>query len=156
MNEKTYKVKRIENGTAIDHITPGKAMRCLRLLDPNTDNVILMGMNVDSKKMGEKDFIKIEDYYPTKKEVNKVSMIAPEATINKIKNKKVVEKEKVTVPDKIKGNIECKNPKCATNHEPHLTPEYKTENVDPIELRCSYCDSVLKEEDITKQRFSPD
>ncbi len=155
MNESKDKVKRIENGTVIDHIRPSKAMRCLRLVNPDTENTIMIGMNMDSERMKEKDFIKIEDYYPTEKEVNKIALIAPEATINTIKNEEVIEKEKVSVPKEVTGNIECINPKCATNHEGYLTPSYETENVDPLELRCKYCDEVLKEKDITEQRFAP-
>lgn len=147
------RVKRIENGTVIDHIAPGKAMRCLRLVNPDTDNVILIGMNVDSEKMGEKDFIKIEDYYPTKKELNKIALIAPQATINTIKNEEVKEKTRVEVPEKVSGNIKCINPECATNHENYLTPEYETDSIDPIKLRCKYCDEVLKEKNLVKQRF---
>lgn len=151
--EKTKKVRAIDNGTVIDHITPGKAMRCLRLINPKTDKPLFIGMNVDSGKMGKKDFIKIENYYPTGEEIDKVSLIAPNATINTIEEGEVEGKRRAEVPKEVKGEIKCINPKCVTNNEDYITPRYLAEGVQPLKLRCTYCDEVLTEEDIVRQRF---
>ncbi len=86
--ETRIKVRAIENGTVIDHIEPGKAMRCLRLMNPRIRKPLYLGMNAESNKMNKKDFIKIEDYYPTEGETNRIALISQKATINTIKKAK--------------------------------------------------------------------
>ena len=143
-------IQNIENGTVIDHIPAGKAMKCLELMRLETKNTLLIGMNMDSAKMGLKDFIKIEDYYPSEEETAIISLIAPSATISTIKKGRVVGKKKVKTPEQITGVFKCINPKCVTNTEKHVTPKFKVESVKPLVLRCLYCDKQMKEEELTE------
>ena len=56
------KIRAIENGTVIDHITANKALHILKILglpDETTKNVTI-AMNVSSKEIGRKDILKIE------------------------------------------------------------------------------------------------
>lgn len=61
-------------------------------------------------------------------ELNKIALIAPNATINIVKNAEVVEKQKVTLPEIIEGIVYCTNPNCISNdsREP-ITSKIKVE-----------------------------
>ena len=55
------KIKAIENGTVIDHITANKSLHILKVLglpDEDTKNVTI-AMNVSSAEFGRKDILKI-------------------------------------------------------------------------------------------------
>ena len=88
------KIKDIENGTVIDHIPAGKAVKVLEALGQKKD-IILAAINVSSTKMGQKDVLKFENRFLAADELKKIKPIAPAATINTIKGTKVVEKKKV-------------------------------------------------------------
>ncbi len=51
-----------------------------------------MLLNVASEKLGKKDVVKIENKVVSEEEASKIALIAPDATLNIIKNWKVVEK----------------------------------------------------------------
>ena len=148
------KIKAIENGTVIDHITANKALHILKVLglpDSETKNVTI-AMNVSSNEIGRKDILKIENRELDHKELNQVALIAPKATINIIRNFEPVKKDKIILPDKISSIIKCTNPKCITNNknEP-ITPVFNVINKYPPVVRCHYCEKLIKTEDIEKQ-----
>jgi aspartate carbamoyltransferase regulatory subunit len=107
-------VRRIKDGTVIDHIESGKALLVLRTLDitGKEGNVITVALNVPSSKHNKKDIIKVENRFLEKNETNKLALIAPHATINIIKDYKLVEKRKIQLPDSIVGVFKCTNLKC--------------------------------------------
>ena len=154
-NSKTeLKIKAIENGTVIDHITANKALHILKVLglpDSETKNVTI-AMNVSSNEIGRKDILKIENRELDHKELNQVALIAPKATINIIRNFEPVKKDKIILPDKISSIIKCTNPKCITNNknEP-ITPVFNVINKYPPVVRCYYCEKLIKTEDIEEQ-----
>lgn len=92
----------IEKGTVIDHIKAGNAIKVLEKLKiSKTKYIISMIMNVPSKKLKRKDILKIEKLQlDPKKVAKKISKIAPKATINIIKNKKVF--KKIRLPELLK------------------------------------------------------
>ena len=59
------RVTAIKNGTVIDHIPSGQALKVLELLSLSTDTSVPVSlvMNVPSKKMGAKDIIKVEEVF---------------------------------------------------------------------------------------------
>lgn len=63
-------VSKIKNGTVIDHIPAGRALSVLRILGikGNEGFRIALVMNVESKKIGRKDIVKIEDREIDKKD----------------------------------------------------------------------------------------
>ena len=143
---KELKVQPIRNGTVIDHIAPGNAVRVLRILGmprPGWTSTITAAMNVPSSR-GRKDILKIEDRELDPGEVNKISLIAPNATINIVREYEVVRKERVVLPDKVSSLVKCPNPNCVTNHEPVKT-QFLVANRDPLRLRCGYCDREVAE-----------
>lgn len=90
-------IGKIDYGTVIDHITAGKGTKVIEALDlTRSDKPVSMLMNVQSKKLGKKDVVKIEGSHLEPKEIaTKISPFAPRATINLIKNSKVLSKVKL-------------------------------------------------------------
>ena len=121
------KIKAIENGTVIDHITANKSLHILKVLglpDDNTKNVTI-AMNVSSAEFGRKDILKIENRELDYQELNQIALIAPKATINIIRNFEPVKKYKSVIPKKITSILKCTNTKCITNYENEpITPRF--------------------------------
>jgi aspartate carbamoyltransferase regulatory subunit len=138
-------VRRIKDGTVIDHIESGKALLVLRTLDitGKEGNVITVALNVPSSKHIKKDIIKVENRFLEKNDTNKLALIAPHATINIIKDYKLVEKRKIQLPDSIIGVFKCTNLKCVTNSDEYIKPTLNIIDKDKIVLRCKYCFRTL-------------
>ncbi len=141
---KEFKVTPIRNGTVIDHIQVGTALKVLRIIGVKEDvnSTVSVLMHVPSKKAGWKDIVKIEDRELDPKELDKIALISPDATINIIRDFNVAEKFVVEVPQKIVGIMKCSNPGCITNKNEPVEPEFVVESKKPITLRCIYCDRV--------------
>ncbi|RMF55515.1 aspartate carbamoyltransferase regulatory subunit [Candidatus Woesearchaeota archaeon] len=146
---RAYKVYAIERGTVIDHIPKKKALQVLEILgiDGDDDSIITLGMNMHSEKMGSKDIIKIENKKLTRHELNKIAIIAPNATINIIDEHKVKEKIKVKVPRVIENAIKCGNPKCVTRHQPVITKFYSIDS-EEIKFKCHYCEKEFYADEV--------
>ncbi len=147
-------VRKIKDGTVIDHIPAGQALNVLRIMGIKgfEGNRIAIVMNVESKKLGKKDIVKIENREIAPEEINKIALVAPNATINIIRDYKVIKKEKVALPDKIKNIVKCINPTCITNQEREsIISSFKLISKNPIILLCEYCERYLLQEDIIKQ-----
>ncbi|WP_456472068.1 aspartate carbamoyltransferase regulatory subunit [Methanocaldococcus sp.] len=136
------KVKKIKNGTVIDHIDAGKAMMVYKILNIPDDVSITLAINVPSKKKGRKDILKIENLEIKKEDLDKISLISPDVTINIIKDGEVVKKLKPQIPDKIEGILKCTNPNCITNVE-KVKGEFIVESKNPLKIRCYYCEKFL-------------
>jgi len=141
--DKALKVTMIENGTVIDHLSPGSALRIVNLLNLSTKLPVIIAMNVESPRHGKKDMIKIEDKVLSKDETDKISLISPKATINIIKAKKVSDKRRVTPPEEVKGLLVCPNKKCITNHEDCGTKFLKSGE----KYKCYFCESQFRIDD---------
>lgn len=155
--KETLKVPKIARGTVIDHINAGCAFEIARILRlegiSGEGKTVSMVTNLPSHKYGRKDIIKIENTELSKKEVEAVSLISQNASINIIRDFAVAEKFKPKVPSKIVGIVKCMDPECASNlpNEP-IPPVFLVENQTPsLRLRCGYCDGILDSEDIAKQ-----
>ena len=109
--------ERIKEGTVIDHIDEGKGIQVLNALgiDGSDGSVITIALNVPSGKFKKKDIIKVEDMFLKDDDTNKLAVIAPAATVNIIKNFKLVEKRRVALPNEIDRIFRCSNPDCITN-----------------------------------------
>lgn len=146
MIEKEMRVRRIEHGTVIDHITAGQALNVLRILGVSgtTSAVVSVAMNVPSGAIGSKDIVKVEDRELKEEEVDRISLIAPNSTINIIRDFEVIEKYRVDLPEKLVGVVKCANPNCISNTNEPVISRF-TVNKKPVELRCIYCDHVISE-----------
>jgi aspartate carbamoyltransferase regulatory subunit len=147
-------VRRIREGTVIDHIPAGKALTVLRILGITGKEGyrVAVVMNVESRKLGLKDIVKIEGRFLRPDEVDRIALIAPTATINIVRNYEVVEKRRVQLPDVIEGIIRCVNPSCITRQkrEP-IKPRFRVISKSPLRLQCVYCGTIMSAEDVERQ-----
>lgn len=153
IEEEILTVAKIENGTVIDRIPPGKSLRVLEVLgiDSNYPYVVALAMRVPSVKMKVKDVVKIKGKALTKKEIQTLTFIAPHSTVNIIKNFKVINKTELTIPKKVEEIINCINPNCVTNaHEP-VVSSFDILSEEPLILRCVYCDRLLQGDTLQNQ-----
>ncbi|HAZ28878.1 MAG TPA: aspartate carbamoyltransferase regulatory subunit [Candidatus Magasanikbacteria bacterium] len=146
---RAYKVFAIKDGTVIDHIPSGKAFALIELLGLHkSDSIVTMGTHFRSKKIGKKDIVKIEHKELSPEEVNQVSLIAPSASINIIRNFKVAKKFIITIPPVFKDIITCPNPKCITNSESAPSKFYSKMKNGHLALRCHYCEKIYMQEEL--------
>lgn len=143
-------VRRIKDGTVIDHIESAKALFVLRALNitGKEGNVITVALNVPSSKHRKKDIIKVENRFLETNETNKLALIAPHATINIIRDYRLVEKRKIQLPDSIIGIFRCPNLNCITNSGENISPVINILDKVKILLRCRYCSRTLTIEEI--------
>ena len=141
MSRKELVVSALENGTVLDHIPAENVYRALDLLNlKGIENQITIGINLISKAQGRKGIIKIEDRFFEDEELGKLALIAPNATVNVIRDFKVVEKKNLELPKEVVGIAKCRNPKCVTNHQPIKTRFTTTKKGDEISLLCHFCE----------------
>ena len=141
MTRKELVVSALENGTVLDHIPAENVYKALDILNlKGVESQITIGINLISKIHGRKGIIKIADKFFEDEELDKLALIAPKATVNVIRDFKVVEKRKLKMPHEIKGIAKCMNPKCVTNHQPIKTRFTTMEKGDKILLVCHFCE----------------
>ena len=129
----------IENGYVIDHIPAGKGMQIYNILslDKLSCQVAII-TNAKSKKNDVKDIIKINELVDL--DLGVIAYIAPNATVNVIKNSERIDKKNLSLPKEIKNVVKCPNPRCISNNEDidhifKLTDEKGT-------YRCLYCETM--------------
>ena len=143
MSHKELVVSALENGTVLDHIPAENVYKALDLLNlKGVESQITIGINLASKLHGKKGIIKIADKFFEAEELNKLALIAPKATVNVIRDFKVVEKMTLETPEEVVGIAKCRNPKCVTNHQPIKTRFKTVTENDKISLKCHYCEKI--------------
>ena len=149
--DRVLKIKTIKDGIVIDHISRGRAPDVLQILgiDNKFRDSVTIAMNVPSKILGKKDIVKVENRDIDPDEINKIAIIAPNATINRIKDYNVIEKKTVSLPDSIVGIVKCPNPACITNkdREP-IKSIFIVKQRNPLVLVCKYCEREVRGVDI--------
>ena len=154
MVEKELRVRKIKQGTVIDHISPGTALRVLSILGMKgkEGHILSIAMNVPTGKnqSKRKDIVKIENKELDLADINKIALISPHASINIIRDYKVVNKEKVKLPEELKDIVKCMNPNCITNSREPIQSHFTVETKEPILLRCFYCNIIMDLKDILK------
>jgi len=153
MAEKTLRVSKIKDGTVIDHITSGHALDVVKILGitGRIGGVVTVAMNVPSKNLGVKDMVKVEGRELNSKEVDKIALLAPHATINIVRDYEVVEKQRVKLPSVLRGIIKCANPACVSNSSEPIQPTFYVEGEEPLRLKCHYCGYIMEKQDVLKQ-----
>ncbi|PLB86249.1 aspartate carbamoyltransferase regulatory subunit [Dysgonamonadaceae bacterium] len=145
---KELQVAALENGTAIDHIPTEELFKVVSLLQlQKIDHRITIGNNLRSRKMGKKGIIKIADKFFREDEINRIALIAPNVSLNIIKDYEVIEKKEITLPDEIVEIVKCNNPKCITNNEPMKT-RFHVIDKEKVVLQCHYCELKINKDDI--------
>jgi aspartate carbamoyltransferase regulatory subunit len=141
-------ISKIREGTVIDHIPAGRAILVLKILGINekTKETVSMALNVTSKKMGKKDIVKVEGLFIKEEELNKIALIAPNATINLIKDYEIEKKFKVKLPEVVRGILRCPNRMCISNsREPISSIFYVRAEGDEVFAKCHYCGRKIKD-----------
>ena len=153
MEQSELMVRRIKEGTVIDHIDEGKGLQVLDALriDGKDGSLITIALNVPSGKFKKKDIIKVENKFLKDDDTNKLAVIVPNATINIIKNYKLVEKRRVALPNEVDRIFRCSNPECVTNSTEHIESIMDVIDKEGRVLRCRYCSRVL---DVNKLRYN--
>ncbi|MFD1569597.1 aspartate carbamoyltransferase regulatory subunit [Halorubrum laminariae] len=143
MSDHELRVSKIRNGTVIDHVEGGQALNVLAILgiDGSEGLGVSVVMNVPSDRLGRKDVVKVEDRELSQSEVDVLSLIAPEATINIIREFEVAEKNRVTRPDSVSGVLSCPNRNCITNAGEPVETRF---DVVADGVRCDYCSTILR------------
>ncbi len=142
-------VDTIESGTVIDHIKAGKGKKVMELLriSDNFSSRVALVMNVSSKKLGKKDIVKIENVFVSNEIANLIALVAPNSTINIIKNGEVANKYQVSLPKQLRGVGICPNPNCITNFE---ISEKAFRNEEGDLYRCEFCERIFKAEELAR------
>ena len=153
MEQSELIVRRIKEGTVIDHIDEGKGLQVLNALriDGKDGSLITIALNVPSGKFKKKDIIKVENKFLKDDDTNKLAVIVPNATINIIKNYKLVEKRRVALPNEVDRIFRCSNPECITNSTEHIESIMDVMDKEGRVLKCRYCSRVL---DVNKLRYN--
>lgn len=137
-------VKGIDNGIVLDHITAGNGIKVFnKLFSEQTDYPVVLVMNVESGILGRKDIIKIENKFDV--DLDALGLIDENITVNIIRDGKRVDKQKVSIPEKVSGLFECKNPRCITNHDSYCEPTFDLVSRNgEVEYACSFCEEITK------------
>ena len=153
MDESELTVRRIRQGTVIDHIDEGQGLQVLSALgiDGRNGSVVTIALNVPSAKHSKKDIIKVEGVILQDDDTNKLAVIAPKATVNIIRDYKLIEKRRVSLPDSIGRIFMCTNPDCVTNSGEVIESVMDVVDKDGCVLKCRYCGRIL---DINRLRYT--
>ena len=134
------KIDAIKNGIVIDHINAGCGMQIYNMLGlDKLDCSVAIIKNAPSLKTGKKDIIKIDSHIDLNLDI--ISFISPNATINIIENEVCVEKRSAELPERLINIIKCKNPRCITTIEQEIQHEFVLTDKVKGEYRCIYCDT---------------
>ncbi|HEY5555763.1 aspartate carbamoyltransferase regulatory subunit [Acetobacterium sp.] len=133
-------VSKLKKGIIIDHIEAGHGFEIYKELHLNDiDDVVVLLKNIPSKKMKQKDLIKIETDLPI--DMNVLGLIDPNVTINFVKNGEMYKKITLNLPKVVEGIMKCKNPRCITQHEDVKEIKFYLVNEEKKQYRCEYCDA---------------
>ena len=132
-------IGQIKDGIVLDHITAGRCMDIYKILGlDKLDCTVAMIKNADSPKMGKKDIIKVGQVIDLDFDV--LGYIDPGITVNIIQNGQLAKREHLTLPERVRNIIRCKNPRCITSTEQEIVHEFRLVDREKKIYRCSYCE----------------
>ena len=153
MEQADLLVRRIRDGTVIDHINEGRGLKVLEALgiDGSSGNVITIALNMPSGKLSKKDMIKVEGRFLEDDDTNKLAVIAPASTVNIIKDYKLVEKRRVSLPNEIDRIFRCSNLDCISNSTERMDSIMDVIDKEKLVMKCRYCNRILNVNEIKYQ-----
>jgi aspartate carbamoyltransferase regulatory subunit len=153
MSGTMLRVSKIRDGTVIDHITSGHALEVVKILGitGREETPITIAINVPSRRLKKKDIVKIEGRELKPQEVHKIALIAPHASINIIRDYKVVRKDEVKLPEVIDNIVKCANPACISNSNEPVRAKFYVNSKEPLLLKCHYCGYIIEKKDVLEQ-----
>jgi len=143
-------IGKIEEGFVLDHIQAGKSMQIYRHLGlDKLDSTVAIIKNAKSQAMGKKDILKIECDIDSL-DLDVLSFIDHNITVNVIKDGEIIEKRSLVLPKEITGVIRCHNPRCISSIEQELPQIFYLADEEREIYRCKYCDEKYSESTIDK------
>ncbi len=140
----------IKNGTVLDHLPVGSAQHIVSILSlDQSKGAVTIAINTESKRMNQKDLLFIENRELSPTEIEKIGLVANNATWNTIRDGKVVSKAVIPLPKKVEGILPCPNKKCISAVE--SIPSKFFIKSDPLSAACFYCERILGEKEIASQ-----
>ena len=126
----------IQNGIVIDHITAGKAMELYNILGlDKLDCTVAILKNVTSGKLRRKIDREMDLDWDL------IGYVDPTITVNIIHEGQLREKRSLKLPERIRGVLKCKNPRCITSVEQELPQEFLLTDPAKRVYRCIYCET---------------
>ena len=136
-------VNSIEKGLVIDHIRAGLGVKLFHYLKlDEADFTVVIVCNAESKRMGHKDIIKIQNIIDLDYTV--IGLIDHNSTISVIENGVITSKKQMTLPQRVENVILCRNPRCVTSAELQLPHLFYLQNADTRTYRCAYCENHVR------------
>ncbi len=137
------KIPSIEKGIVIDHIAKGNGIKIFEKLQLDKVHYpVALLMNVPSRKLGQKDIIKIQDRIDI--DFTMLGLIDPHATVNIIEGEHIISKRNLEIPKVVKGLFKCKNPRCVTSIDDYAIPTFTRMENGKIQYRCNYCEELTE------------
>ena len=131
----------IKNGLVIDHIRAGGAMDLYRLLHlGDMDCTVAIIKNAPSRKLGRKDIIKIDSDRDI--DLGVIGFVDPDATINVIREGRLVSKRKLDLPERIVNVLKCSYHSCISTVESCLDQLFFLSVMYTNSYRFLYCVGV--------------
>ena len=93
------------------------------------------------KKTGKKDIIKIDRNIEI--DLEKLGFIDSNITVNIVKDDVIIEKRKLSLPERVINIAICKNPRCITSIEKSLDQVFNLADGENKIYRCKYCEMSL-------------
>ena len=130
----------LKEGFVLDHIQAGRSMDIyFKLGLDKLDCTVAILKNVTSGKLGRKDIIKIDREMELDWDL--IGYVDPSITVNSIRDGQLVEKRTLKLPERIRGVLRCKNPRCITSVEQKLPQEFVLTDREKRVYRCIYCET---------------
>jgi aspartate carbamoyltransferase regulatory subunit len=143
---KELTISAIRDGTVIDHIQAEYTFKVASILNlSKLGEVVSIASNLVSARIGKKGIIKVGGLMLDERDVQKIALVAPDATLNIIRDYKVIRKQKLIIPPVLENIVRCFNPNCITNREPVAT-RFFVESKD--NLRCYHCERLISRKEM--------
>ncbi|NLC72285.1 MAG: aspartate carbamoyltransferase regulatory subunit [Ruminococcaceae bacterium] len=137
----------IVNGVVIDHIPAGRGMELYHYLKlDRMECQVALIKNAHSRKHGKKDILKVNEVIEL--DFDMLGYIAPQITVDIIRDSVRIEKIHPELPERIAGVIRCRNPRCITSSEQELRHEFRLADRENGIYRCIYCDTKAEKQSV--------
>lgn len=130
----------VNTGYVLDHIRAGKGLEIYNFLKlDKADCTVAIIQRASSTKYGQKDIIKIDGDIPI--DCNTLGYMDENITVNRIRDRQLLEKIHLELPELLTDVIKCKNPRCITSVEEGIVHRFRLTDREKKRYRCVYCDT---------------
>lgn len=134
----------VNTGYVLDHIEAGKGLEIYNFLKlDKADCTVAIIQRASSTKYGQKDIIKIDGDIPI--DCNTLGYMDENITVNRIRDRQLLEKIHLELPEQLTNVIRCRNPRCITSAEEGIDHIFRLADRDSRKYRCLYCDTIFSE-----------